>query len=508
MKTTTPRCFVVGAGIGGLTTAALLSQGRRCVDLYEKNDFFGGKVSRITGDQGLVYDRGPSIIVLKNVYEHLFQMLQRPLSSYLDFIPLEPGFTVRGSDGSSFTIHSNLGETLKSVSALDPRSARELEVFLKRCGELAARLGLGYASRPYTKLWHLFYPDLMRSALVVSPFKSYGAFIRESFRHPLLRQFFCGFPSYSGLHPDKAPASLALLPWSLLCEGVFYPRGGVVSIAKALYDICVENGVTFHFNRQLVAAQQTETRMGARAVSQLVFCDPRSSQNTENVNVARKDPIVFNGDVSLLTNILPGGFPADWQLQSPSFFTMMFGLPQEFVNRNGLGHHNLFLPTDHPTCYRDFYEPGSPYPQRPPLYLNIPSVTDKRVAPEHLCNCFLVVSVPSFLNTDAAQESLKNYPHELWQELRRYVTFSDENPLAPLIQDPLFFAKTYLQKGGQIYGPDPNKTGVLMKLFRVPQKIRSNFFAVGGSVQPGAGLPMVVQSAKIVTGMIEHGFFQ
>jgi phytoene desaturase len=497
----TQKVTIVGAGVGGLALAALLASSQKyTVRVLEKQAGPGGKAS-VRRSEGFVYDEGPSILVLKAVYEDLFRKLGEPMDKWLNIQTVKNPFRIftRGED--AFELGSSWEESIANIMAWNADAGFELAAFQKKLNRYAGILGLSYCDRAVAS-WHDFarWP-LMASGVLVSPFQKYKIFVDQHISHPVLREFLYGFPGYAGFHPARAPASMALLPWSLLTEGVFYPEGGVQAIPQALFRYCKSKGVEFHFN---CAVNDLECE--GILVKTLI---------TQNANLAIEpsEKVVFNGCLGWLTEKLnkarqPSPIKASelahFSEQSPSFLTIQTSFPRAQRDAFHLRHHNLFLPGQVNTSYQDINVAGADFPQDPPLYLNVPSVVDPHVAPEGFDNAFLVVSVPSHL----PEQKHSRVSEEKLAAARYLNLLRQALPGLKLgeiyVRGSVAFENDFFQKGGQIYGPSLDHAQKVLGMVRPGPMLHkdSNLMMVGGSTQPGAGLPMVIQSAKIVAQLI------
>ena len=203
---------IIGAGVGSLCLAALLARAGRKVRVLERAQSEGGKAA-VRTEGGFVYDEGPSILVLRKVYEDLFRRLDMPMDAHLIFDDLDPAFRIQGIDGTGFHIYRDFERTLASVrDGLGASAQAELRSFVEGLDAFARVIGLSYANRSFSRWLDFADPRLVASGLFVSPFAKYTAFVDARIKNPLLREFLYGFPGYAGFHPTEAPASLVLLP--------------------------------------------------------------------------------------------------------------------------------------------------------------------------------------------------------------------------------------------------------------------------------------------------------
>jgi phytoene desaturase len=499
----------VGAGVGALAAAALLARGGKRVRIIERTVAAGGKAC-VRREAGFVYDEGPSILVLRKVYEDLFSRLGLRMEEHLVLDDLATSFHVRGLDGRGFRIAREFEATLASVrEGLGATAAQELRAFVTGLDAFARVIGLSYADRTFSHWLDFAHPRLVASGLFVSPFSKYEAYIDARVRDPLLREFLAGFPGYAGFHPAEAPASLALLPWSIFREGVFYPRGGVSAIPNALRRVAEDAGAVFRFG---ASVERFHCEEGAGGTRKVTSGSPSRVtrlhlEGGETLEIGTREQLVFGGCLGWLATVgAPELFPTTqrnaYAAQSPSFFTVQAALPRALREGWGLAHHNLFLPLRDAEGYKSYFEPGTAYPEMPPLYLNIPTVSDPSLAPQGFDNAFLVVSVASHLDAARAEAEATAYARQCEGWLAAHLPgFAFAPPPSPLaVKASPRFERELLQKGGQIYGPSLRTAQTLAGFARPHPRLPGtrNFWLVGGSTQPGAGLPMVIQSGKIV----------
>jgi len=522
---------IVGAGAGSLSLAALLAKDGWNVRVFERAAGPGGKAC-VRHEAGFVYDEGPSILILREVYDGFFARLGLAREDVLAFDDLDPAFRIVGADGSDFFLHADFSATLRSVrhglrtagGVTAERAARELEELVTSLDTFARVIGLSFADRAVSSWLDFARPRLALSGLFVSPFAKYKSFIDARLSHPLLREFFYGFPGYAGYHPAEAPASLVLLPWQILRRGVFYPRGGVGAIVRAMEEAGRSLGVTFHYGVTVDAFERTASHKEQGAI-----CALKTSAG--RVEIAPGEQVIFGGCLGWLASdegapeMVASDVREKWRAQSPSFFTVQTGMDARVRAQWNLAHHTLLLPIKPEQSYQDYFQPGATNPVDPPLYLNIPSVTDRTVAPDGFDNLFLVVSVPSRergAGLDAAHADSPAHPEDALEEAHTYAracltrvrgyfpglpaSAFDGAPFH--VKETARFETELLQKGGQIYGPSLRTAQRFAGFARPHPRSRavSNLWFVGGGTQPGAGLPMVVQSGRIVAQALNAAF--
>jgi phytoene desaturase len=331
-------------------------------------------------------------------------------------------------------------------------------------------------SHPYDRFWQLLDPNLMSMALRFDVRKSYRELVDSFFTSPLLKAFFYGFPSYGGQTYDSKAAGALLIPYLMLDEGVFYPEGGVSSIPAAFYKLAVELGVELRFGAKVRSLESD----GRRVKSIILDSGERLEAETVISNVDR------------LTTRSWLGHTVDWK-PSLSYFTVHWGIKKRLP---GLSHHTLLVPDAFQSGFEQLYR-DSVFPDKPIVYLNATAIEDDQVAPPGCENLFAVITSP-------AKES-----HLDWERDRdRYVTqtrqsicefgfeWDDAEIEFERVQTPNYFEERHGNYLGSLYGPHERHRLFGILPLRNYDEDYPNLFYCGGSVQPGAGLPMVTLSGR------------
>jgi phytoene desaturase len=316
--------------------------------------------------------------------------------------------------------------------------------------------------------------------------------VDKYFRSPALRELMYGFPTYCGFDPRTAPASLMLLPWTILREGVWYPaEGGIAAIPRALARACREVGVEI---RTQVEVESIDLDAEGNVCGVTTDSGPISARM-----------VVSNSDYVHTHRMLRGGKGFSSEVAdlregkaepSCSFFTLQLGCNRTWER---LAHHLIVLTRGSENVYDEVYLRGE-YPADPPLYINSTSVTDPADAPEGGSNPFVVLSVPSIHEGQTlGRDFVERYADRLMARLEEAgLDGLSQATVSRTVMSPEDFRQKFHLFRGAIYGLS-SAHNILGGGFR-PLNFRKEFpglYFVGGCVQPGAGLPMAIQSGKI-----------
>ncbi len=243
-----PRVAVIGAGVGGLTCAALLAHAGRHVTVFEKNERVGGKLNWLE-EGGYTWDMGPSLLTMPYVFERLWEKLGRTLADDLTLLPLPVTCRYRWTDGTvidedaAFWQRPGCG-ALPGVRARAVRSER---------GRLSASSAGGMVAAG-----ELAQPAQLRHLPKIASFQTMDEVVRRFFGHdPHLVQLFDRFATYNGSSPYRTPAAFNIIPYVEAKFGGWYVKGGLYEIARALERICRELGVDFRTGTEVTRSSPT-----------------------------------------------------------------------------------------------------------------------------------------------------------------------------------------------------------------------------------------------------------
>lgn len=471
----TRQVVVLGCGVGGLSAAIHLRLRGFDVLAVEKGPKVGGKACPIERD-GFRLDPGPSIIILTWIYEELFREAGRRPEDYLRFHKLDPISRVFFPGLGAVDLPSELDRTLEVLAEIAPEDVSPLRELVAKLDQVGPAIRKTIFAHPYDRPWQLLDPGLVQVARRFDVRKSYKELVDGWFRSPLLRSFFYGFPSYGGQTYDSKAAGALMIPYLMLREGVWWPEGGVGAIPASLERLARELGVEF----------RTETE-----VSGLVI-EGGAAQGVRTVSgeTIRSDAVVSNLDRHTVGSWLGESLEGEPSL---SYFTLHWGLRRKLP---GLAHHTLMIPTGFEEGFAQLYR-DSKFPDSPIVYLNATAETDPDTAPPGCENLFAVVTSPAQQPHIDWEAQAEEFRHRTLATLREHGYEIDPSDMVfERRQDPNYFASAHGNFKGSLYGRhERDRLWGLFPPSNEHPKCRNLFFC-GGSVQPGAGLPMVTLSGR------------
>lgn len=485
------RIVVVGAGTGGLAAAARLAAAGHAVTICEQAPAVGGKLGRITL-AGATFDTGPSLLTMPHVLAETFAATGTSLDRVLDLQPVEPIATYRYADGTRFDASADRDTMRASLdAALGPGSGADWTALLQRAERIwqAVRLpilehALG-GSRDLIRL----VPRLGDLA-AVAPHATLRGFGRRYLHDPRLRMLLDRYATYTGSDPRRAPAALAVIPFTEQAFGAWYVTGGLYRIAEALAERASTCGATLLLDAPVAAV---ETAGGRVSGVRLDDGQPLPA----DVVVANADAAHLYGD--LVTDPAAAGARRGIARapMSLSGFVVLLVLRGRTP---GLAHHTVLFPADYDAEFDALFgDDPRPVPD-PTLYVAAPE--DPSVRPADGEAWFVLANAPRSdqVTWDAPGRS-ECYADRLVDLLAARGLDVRDRVIARQVLSPADLARRTRAVGGAIYGASSNgrRAAFLRPANRSPVP---GLFLVGGSAHPGGGLPMVLLSARIVADLL------
>lgn len=471
---------VIGAGQGGLSAAVHLRLKGYDVRLLERHAVCGGKAAQIW-QEGFRLDPGPSILILPQIYRDVFARAGRRMEDYLSFSRLDPITRVFFGGEEPIDLPAGFQPCRDLLKTIAPGDVAGFEALFHKLEKVAPLVQKTVFDHPIEKAWQLADPKFLAIGMNFDVRRSYRELVDGWFASPFLRSFFYGFPSYSGNSYDSKAAGALLIPYYMLVDGVWWVEGGVGAIPAAFERLARELGVEILTGRDVVRYEHAEGCLKA-------VVDGTGERH-------EADSFVANIDRSTVRATI---FSEPEPKPSYSYFTLHWGLPQR---AESLAHHTLLVPEGFASGFEQLYAEER-FPENPIVYLNDTTATDPESAPDGGTNLFAVVTAPGDLPTVDYQRRGDEYAERVRRACRR-VGIDVDGAVFEGRQDPIYFRHAHGNSGGSLYGPDERLRafgGLLPLLPRDPDL--KNLVYCGGSVQPGAGLPMVTLSGKFAAAAL------
>jgi phytoene desaturase len=482
--------LVIGAGIGGIATAARLARHGYQVTVVEKNGRAGGRCDRMVKD-GHTFDTGATLFLMPELYVQTFADLDERIEDHLDLRRVDPTYRLHFRDGSTLALTSDLNAMQTQLEAIEPGS---FGAYLRYLAEghrhyklsLTHLVGRNFRSLPeFVNLKNLLL--VFRLKALTKHYDHVGRY----FDDPRLKIAFTFQNMYMGISPYAAPATYSLLQYTEVAHGIWFPMGGMYRVAEALTAIAKKWGARFLYN-----APVERINVDGRRATGVTLADGRQMQ---------ADTLVANADLTYVyRDLLPDDGTAgrlECKRYGCSALVFYWGLSKRYPQ---LGPHNLFIAGD----YRHSFDPifqDLTLPEDPSVYVHAPTRMDPSLAPEGQDT--LMVAIPighindaepqdwAAIQTRARQVVLGRLGDIGVSDLEDHIKFE-------VSYTPRDWQSRYNLTKGSCHGLSHH---IMQMAYLRPRNRHSryrNLYFVGASTHPGTGMPTVLVSAHLVTERI------
>jgi phytoene desaturase len=486
------KIIVIGSGFGGLAAAIRLAAKGYDVEIFEKRDKPGGR-AYVYEINGFKFDGGPTVITAPFLFEELFELAGKKMQDYFTLKPLNPFYRIFNDKGESFDYNADADFTLKQIDKFSPGDKQGYLDFVKSAKAIFQKGFVELADKPFSKFTDMMKiaPDLIKLKSHKTVYQYTSSFIKNDF----LRQCFSFHPLLVGGNPFDTTSIYALIHYLEREWGIHYAMGGTGSIVNGMVKLFEELGGKIHYNMEV-----KEINIKERKVRGVTFSDGTFHP---------ADSVVSNADVAFTyRNMIDAKYrkkytdkKVEGMRYSMSLFVIYFGTKKRY-NNSGLAHHNIILGPRYKELLNDIFKNKS-LAKDFSLYLHMPTITDASMAPEGHEAFYVLSPVPHLgSGTDWLQQA-KPYRDKIMNFLEEnYLPDLQENIVAEHHIDPLHFQDTLNSYLGSAFSVEP--------IFRQSAWFRphnrsedfENLYFAGAGTHPGAGLPGVLSSAKIVDKLI------
>lgn len=484
------RAVVIGSGFGGLAAAIRLRALGYQVTVVEAGHQAGGR-ARVFRRDGFTFDAGPTVVTAPYLFDELFEALGRRREDYVEFVPVDPFYRCSFPDGEHFDY---VGDEERLVAQIDKLSPNDVDGYRRMVKHAERIFDVGYtelADAPFGRLADMLriVPDLGR----LSAYRSVYSLVSRYIKDARLRQVFTFEPLLIGGNPMKAPGIYLLIHYLERKWGVHYAKGGTGAIVSGLLDLLEETGVEVRFDAP-VARIQT---VGGRA-SGVVLEDGRLIQ--ADLVVSNADPtLVYSRmiDERLLRKNTPA--KVGKKRQSMSLFVGYFGTKKQYPSTK---HHTIVLGPRYKDLLNDIFDKRV-LAEDFSLYLHRPGASDPNMAPPGQDAFYVLSPVPNQLSGLDWEKLSGPYFDAILEELEhRELPGLRDNLVTKFSVDPRYFETELRSHQGAAFGLEPVLTQSAYFRYHNASPDVPGLYFVGASTHPGAGMPGVLCSAKVLEKVV------
>lgn len=511
----TTSVVIIGGGIAGLASAALLARDGYEVTLLEKHADVGGRAGSWSQD-GFRFDTGPSWYLMPEVFDHFYKLMGTSSAEQLQLTKLDPGYRVLFQDDDVYPsrpidIKASREENLELFEQIEPGSRPAMEKYLDSAKDTYEMAKKRFLYTSFEKYSPLVRGDVLRRTPKLTKLlqESLQKFAARHVSDPRLQKIL-GYPAvFLGSSPFITPSMYHLMSYLDLEDGVLYAQGGFTKVIETIRDIALAEGVTIinkaNVTKILTAVNPAGHKTRARAVGVEYVVGA-----SKKVTTLSADIVVSAADLHFTeTQLLPENLQTygqdywDKRVSGPSAVLLYLGVKGEVPE---LEHHTLFFTNDWNDNFGKIFNEPTSIPDPASIYVCKPSATDAEVAPAGDTNLFVLVPVPADVSIGAGgndgkgDKQVEAVADTVIDQIGTWAGIPDlaKRIVVRRTVGPADFANDLNSWKGGALGPSHILSqSAFFRAGNISKKVDGLYYA-GGSTIPGIGLPMCLISAEIL----------
>jgi phytoene desaturase len=485
VKGPTENVVIVGAGLAGLSAALRLAGAGRSVTVIERESVPGGR-SGLLQKEGYNFDTGPTVLTMPSLIEAAFNSVGEEMKDWLDLIPLRPLYRAFYHDGSQLDVYPDTKEMEAEIAkVIGPEEAIGYRNYVDFVTKLYKYEINDFIDRNIDSPFGLLTPNLAR-LVAIGGFRKLSPKVSQFLKDPRTQKVYSFQAMYAGVSPQQALAIYAVIAYMDSVNGVFFPRGGMHAVPRALAAAAEKHGVKFKYSTTAATIEKSNGRATAVITTdgERIPCDA----------------LILNPDLPVAWKELIGKEP--WSIKrlnySPSCVTMLVGSKKSYDH---IAHHNIHFGASWDGVFDELINKKILMTD-PSILVTVPSLDDKSLTPPGKESYYVLFPTP---NLDADIDWKVTGPKYRDQmvktlEQRGYTDFGDSIEVEHLTT-PLDWESQGMERGAPFASAHTFfQTGP----FR-PRNLAAGFENIvfaGSGTQPGVGVPMVLISGRLAAERI------
>lgn len=480
------KAVCIGAGFGGIAAALRLRAKGYEVHLIDRLSQLGGRAEVFEKD-GFYFDGGPTVLTAPVLFEELFQLFDKQMKDYVDILPLELWYRYQFEDGKYLDYGKDLNVLLEQINTFNPRDVTGYQNLLNFSEKI---FDVGFkklSDQPFSRLGPLLkaLPAMIRLKSYRSVYGLVSSFIEDDY----LRKAFTVSPLLVGGNPFNTTSIYALIHFLERKWGVHFPKGGTKSLVLALKKLMEEEGIIIKLNT---------------SVKEILIKDRKAvGVLTEQHEKMEADVIVVNGDPAFTyKHLLPDLKRKKWSdptidrlTFSMGLFVLYFGTHKPYPD---IPHHTILFGKTYKELLSEIFD-SKTISNDLSIYLHRPSATDPSMSPKGKDTFYALAPVPHLqakINWQIEGPRLQNKMIDFLE--RRGLKDLRKNLAVAFYRCPQDFRNDYLSEWGAGFSIAPLfKQSAYFRFHNKSEEVDSLYF-VGAGTHPGAGMPGVLSSAKVL----------
>jgi len=483
----TKKVIVVGSGFGGLASALRLRAKGYEITLLEKHPDLGGR-ARVFKKGDFIYDGGPTVITAPYLIEELFSLFNKKISDYVKIVPLDLWYRFVFSDGETFDYSGNEKSMEKEIKKFSEKDYQGYNKLVKFTEKIFDKGFTDLSDKPFNNL--SFMLKQIPSLLNLKSYQSVYGLVSNYVSNEKLRRVFSMHPLLVGGNPFTTTSIYTLILFLEKKWGIHYSMGGTGSVVKALEKLMKEEGVKI-----IKDAEVTEIISDNKDVK-AVKINKSDVINCDYVVCNSDPPNVYKNLIKSKKNY---NFLFKQKMKrmdySMGLFVYYFGSKKQY---NDVAHHTIFFGKSYEKHLEKIFE-KKVLSEDISYYLHRPSATDPNMAPNNQDAFYVLVPVPNNLsNINWLKEGEKFKNLVLDKMDKTILPGIKENVVSDFYLTPDYFEKDLATLHGSGFSIQPKFSQSAYFRFHNQSEVFDNLYFVGAGTHPGAGMPGVISSAKVL----------
>ena len=481
------KIIVIGSGFGGLAAALRMRAKGFTVTLVEKHPDLGGR-ARVFKKGKFIYDGGPTVITAPYLLEELFSLFNKKISDYVKIVPLDLWYRFVFNDGETFNYNGNdksMEEQIKKFSSKDYSGYKKLVNFTEK---IFNKGFTDLSDRPFNNL--VFMLKQVPALLKLKSYKSVYSLVSNYISNEKLRRVFSMHPLLVGGNPFSTTSIYTLILFLEKKWGIHYSMGGTGNVVNALEKLMKEENINIIKN-----AEVTEILTENKDVKAVEI------NNSEVINC---DYIICNSDPpNVYKNLIKSknnyNFFFNQKMKrmnySMGLFVYYFGSKKKY---DDVAHHTIYFGKSYEKHLNKIFEKKI-LSEDISYYLHRPSATDPNMAPDGQDAFYVLVPVPNNLSKINWANEGDKFKNLILDKMDKSVLPGiKENVVSDFYLTPDYFEKDLATLHGSGFSIQPKFSQSAYFRFHNQSEIFENLYFVGAGTHPGAGMPGVLSSAKVL----------
>ena len=489
------KAIVIGSGFGGIAVSLRLKKLGYDTTIVEKLESLGGR-ARVFEINGYKHDAGPTVITAPFLFDELFNLFNKNREDYLDFVPLEPWYRYYFHDGKTFDYCSTVEKTNEQISKFEPN---DINGYYKLLNQSKKIFDIGFtqlSDKPFISFSKMI--KVIPNLFILQSYLTVSQLVNKYLKNPYLRKAFSIHPLLVGGDPHTTTSIYALIHYLERKWGVFFCMGGTGKIVSELKKLMIECGIKIKTNTEV-----KEFVVENNKISKII---------TNNEAITNFDLVVCNADPPMVySNLLKKynlkrPFKKEKSLlYSMGLFVLFFGTKKKY---NNVAHHTIWMTERFKSLLHDIFK-NKILSKDFSLYIHRPTATDNSFAPEGCDSFYVLCPVPNLQGNVEWDKESENLKDRIISELSKTIMPKLEETITDIFwMNPKDFKQDYNSMHGSGFSIAPIFTqSAWFRYHNRDKKIKNLFFSAAGS-HPGAGIPGVLSSAKVVENIIKSEFYK